>query len=112
MKLHLVVDHVSTFRSPLPGIPRLSSLASERCNDVGAEQYVNETGDERWENVPTDALIADVKEELADAFAYLAALAWRTHDSRWIGTFPLIGLLFEQIEQLEREDYNLEERPS
>ncbi len=112
MKLHHVVDHVSSFRAPLPGIARLSSLASERCEGVGSDQYVAPNGKERWEGVSSEVLIQDVKEELADAFAYLAALAWRTHDAEWIGTFPLIGLLFAQIEQLEQKDVSLEERTS
>lgn len=108
-KLHLVVDHVSLFRAPLPGVERLSSLASERCqSDVANAQYVDHRGDERWENVSVDELVDDVKEELADAFAYLCAIAWRTHDQRWIGTFPQIGLLFEQIEQLAGEDFQVE----
>lgn len=109
MKLHLVVDHVSLFRAPLPGVGRLSSLASERCQtDEATAQYVDYLGDERWESVDVDELIHDVKEELADAFAYLCAIAWRTHDQRWIGTFPQIGLLFDQIEQLAGEDFQVE----
>lgn len=109
MKLHLVVDHVSLFRAPLPGIGRLSSLASERCqSDVATAQYVDFQGDERWESVDVNELVHDVKEELADAFAYLCAIAWRTHDKRWVGTFPQIGLLFEQIEFLAGEEHHLD----
>lgn len=108
MKLHLVVDHVSLFRSPLPGIGRLSSIASERCSGIGSEQYVTTNGSERWESVDVSQLVDDVKEELADAFAYLCAIAWRTHDQRWVGTFPQIGLLFEQIEHLAGEAHHLD----
>jgi hypothetical protein len=105
VKLHLVVDHVSVFRAPLPGIGRLSSLASERCqSEIANAQYVDSGGNERWEDVDVLELVHDVKEELADAFAYLCAIAWRTHDTRWIGTFGQLGLLFEQIERLAGED--------
>jgi hypothetical protein len=105
VKLHLVVDHVSLFRSPLPGIGRLSTLASERCNGIGSDQYVTTTGNERWESVDVSQLVDDVKEELADAFAYLCAIAWRTHDERWIGTFAQIGLLFDHVERLAGEEH-------
>ena len=82
------------------GIAALANLAEERCQATGHEQYVADDGTERWENVPIDALVTDVREELADAFAYIVAIAWRTHNPEWLSLFPLLALLWEKLETL------------
>lgn len=98
-----MVNHTAQFRHPMPGVALLASLAEERCMGDGHEQYVGHDGTERWETVAPTQLVNDVREEIADAFAYVSAIAWRTHDTQWLGLFPLLGLVWEKLDQLEQQ---------
>lgn len=100
MRLDYVVELFSEHKKHQPGIEALRQLAAERCAAEGHRQYVEEDGSERWENVPVQDLQQDVLEELADAFAYVSAIAYRTENKEWLRVFTYLGLALDKVEEL------------
>lgn len=100
MRLDYVVELFSEHKKHQPGIETLRQLAAERCAAEGHHQYVEDDGSERWENVPVQDLQQDVLEELADAFAYVSAIAYRTEDKEWLRIFTYLGLAGDKLQEL------------
>ena len=69
--------------------PALASLIRERVAGPGREQYEQDEDTQRVEVVEVDGLVTDVREEIADAIVYAAALHMRGGE----GAMLVVGYL-------------------
>lgn len=99
--LELVVAAVTeNASSSLTDIEPLAALSYRRCGKEG-KAYVTPDGAEAWEGKSSDELITDLREELADAYAYCSALIYRNYNVSLVNVLLALGQADEHLRSVK-----------
>jgi len=72
-------------------IERLGAYSYRRCETLGKANYVDAKGEEAWESKSKEELVTDIREELADAYAYTSALIFKHHNTQLVQILYLLA---------------------
>lgn len=69
----------------------LGAYSYRRCETIGKKHYVDAKGEEAWESKSRSELVTDIREELADAYAYTSALIFKHHNTKQVQILYLLA---------------------